>query len=176
MHDRESDLILVGTFGAPHGVRGEVRVKSFTADPRAIGAYGPLTDETGRRAFSIASLRPVRDDLFVATLADIRDRDAAASLTGVRLFARRENMPAPDEDEVYVADLLGIVAVDEAGAPVGTIVGMPNFGAGDILEIAPAHGGETHLVPFTKAFVPVVDVARRRVVVAVPNDAGADDR
>lgn len=169
-------LVLVGRFGAPQGVRGAVRVQSFTADPLSVGAYGVLTDAGGSRAFRLASLRPLRKDLLVATVEGVGNRDAAAALTGIALFARRENLPAPDEDEVYVADLLGITATDEAGAPVGIIIAVPNHGAGDMLEISPPDEGETLLVPFTQAFVPTVDTMARRVVVRVPVDEdGADE-
>ena len=163
-----ANLILVGRFGAPQGVRGQVRVQSFTADPLALTDYGPLSDG-GARDFALSDVRLLRNTMLVASVAGVPDRDAAAALTGTDLFARRENLPAPDEDEVYVADLIGIDAVDEAGAFVGRIVDVPNYGAGDILELRPP-AGETLLVPFTKAFVPVVDLASRRVVVIVPPD------
>lgn len=171
-------LILVGRFGAPQGVRGQVRVQSFTGDPMALANYAPLTDASGARAFVLSDVRVLRDTMLVVSVSGVADRDAAAALTGVELFARRENLPPPDEDEVYVADLVGIDAVDENGVLVGTIVAVPNYGAGDILELKAPGDGETLLVPFTKAFVPVVDLAARKVVVVVPPDedeaSGAD--
>lgn len=171
-------LILVGRFGAPQGVRGQVRVQSFTGDPVALANYAPLTDASSARAFVLSDVRILRDTMLVVSVAGVADRDAAAALTGLELFARRENLPPPDEDEVYVADLVGIDAVDDNGVRVGTIVAVPNYGAGDILELKAPGGGETLLVPFTKAFVPVVDLAARKVVVVVPPDedeaSGAD--
>lgn len=163
-----SGLILVGRFGAPQGVKGQVRVQSFTADPLAIGAYGPLTDAEGARAFALTDLRPLRAPMLVARVAGVTDRDGAAGLTGIDLFARRENLPPPEEDEVYVADLIGVSAEDGASVLIGTVVDVKNFGAGDILEIAPAEGGETLLVPFTKACVPTVDLPSRRIIVVLP--------
>ena len=112
--------------------------------------------------------------MLVATVAGVTDRDTAAALTGLEVYARREALPPPDDDEVYVVDLVGIIATDIAGVPVGTIVNVLNHGAGDILEIAPTEGGETSLVPFTRAFVPEVDVAGKRVVVVVPADGDND--
>jgi 16S rRNA processing protein RimM len=166
-------LILVGRIGAAQGVRGEVRIKSFTGDPKAIASYGPLTDADGRRAFRLSKVRVLRDDMLVATLEGIGDRDAAAVLTGTDLYVRRENLPTPDDDEVYVADLIGLSAFDEAGLAIGTVVDVQNFGAGDILEVAPVAGGETLLVPFTKASVPDIDLKARRIVVVVPREDDA---
>jgi 16S rRNA processing protein RimM len=170
-------LVLVGVFGAAQGVRGEVRIKSFTADPLSIASYGPLTDARGARVFRIAKARLLRDDMLVVSLEGVGDRDAAQALTGTDLFVAREKLPPPDEDEVYVADLVGLTAVDDTGARVGTIVAVPNFGAGDILEIRPEAGGDTILVPFTKTFVPLLDLATGRVTVVLPAvvDDGAGD-
>ena len=161
-----ADRILVGRFGAPHGVRGELRLQSFTQDPAAIAKYGPLSG--GGRTYQITSLRPVKDNLFVARVAGISDRTAAEAITNIELFISRAALPPPDEDEFYLADLIGLEAIDEAGGVVGTVIGVPNYGAGDILEIAPVAGGESLLLPFTKAVVPVIDFAARRVTVVPP--------
>ena len=158
--------ILVGVFGAAQGVKGEVRIKSFTGEPRAIGAYGPLTTEDGRRSFTILSLRVLRDDMLVARVEGLSDRDAAAALTGTTLHVERVRLPPPDADEFYHVDLIGLLAEDEDGAPLGRVAGIENHGAGDILEIAPPAGGDTLLVPFTLAFVPVLDFEGGRLVVA----------
>jgi 16S rRNA processing protein RimM len=160
--------ILVGRFGAPHGVRGELRLQSFTQDPAAIASYGPLSGGTGQQLFTIKSLRPLKDNLFVARVAGVDSRTAAEALTNVELFISRDALPPPDEDEFYLADLIGLTAVDEAGSPVGKVIAVPNYGAGDILEIAPVAGGESLLLPFTKAVVPVIDFAARRVTVVPP--------
>jgi 16S rRNA processing protein RimM len=163
-------LILMGVFGAPQGVRGEVRVKSLTGDPKAIGGYGPLADATGARAFVFDSLRPLKDDMLVARLKGVSTREAAAALTGVEIFARRDQLPSPSDDEFYYDDLIGLDAVDAAGKPVGRVVSLMNYGGGDILEIAPAGDGETLLLPFTKRAVPTIDFDARRIVVEPPRE------
>lgn len=159
-------LVLVGVLGAPQGVRGEMRLKSYTAEPRDVGSYGPVSDEGGQRTFAILSLRPLKGDMLVARIAGVDDRDAAAALTNTRLFVPRERLPPPAADEFYHVDLVGLAAEDEDGAALGRVRGLENHGAGDILEIVPGTGGETLLVPFTLAFVPVIDFAAGRLVVA----------
>ncbi len=158
--------VLVGVVGAAQGVRGEVRIKSFTAEPRDIGAYGPLTDADGRRSFVVQALRVLKGDMLVVRFAGIDDRDAAAALTHTELYVPRDRLPPPAPDEFYHVDLIGLRAEDEGGARLGRIRGVVNHGAGDILEIEPDAGGDSLLVPFTLAFVPVVDFAAGRVVVA----------
>ena len=130
----------MGVFGAPQGVRGEVRVKSLTGEPSAIGDYGPLTNKDRTRAFAFESLRPLKDDMLVARIAGVSTREAAEALKGVEIFARRDQLPPPSEDEFYYDDLVGLEAVDAAGAPLGRVVSLMNYGAGDVLEIAPAGG------------------------------------
>ena len=162
------NLVLLGRFGAPHGVRGEIRLQSYTADPRAIASYGPLTDKSGAKTFKLQSVRPQGKDMLVARVEGVADRSAAERLTGVELYIAREKLPAPeDEDEFYLADLVGLRAETRDGVLIGHVVALSNFGAGDILEIQPPQG-ETVLLPFTKAVVPIVDVAGGRVVVAPP--------
>ncbi len=169
---RTADRILVGRFGAAHGVRGEVRLQSFTGDPKAIGAYGPLAGSDGR-AYTLTGLRPVKDNLLVARVEGITDRDAAERLTHVELTLERSALPPPDEEEFYVADLIGLDAVTPEGDRLGAIVDVPNYGGGDLLEVRPAAGGESLLYPFTKVVVPVIDVAGRRVTIVPP--AEVDD-
>ncbi len=159
-------LILLGVFGAAQGVRGEVRVKSLTADPRAIGAYGPLTDKGRARTFVFESLRPLKDDMLVARLAGVSTRTAAEALKGAEIFARRDQLPPPADDEFYYDDLIGLEAVDAEGAPIGRVVSLMNYGAGDVLEIAPAQGGETLLLPFSKRVAPRIDFDAGRIVIA----------
>jgi 16S rRNA processing protein RimM len=161
-------LILMGVFGAPQGVRGEVRLKSLTGDPSAIGAYGPLTDKNRARAFVFEFLRPLRDDMLIARVAGVSTREAAEALRAVEIFARRDQLPPPSEDEFYYDDLVGLEAVDTAGARLGRVVSLMNYGAGDLLEIAPAQGGETLLLPFTKRVAPRIDFAAGRIVVEPP--------
>ncbi len=168
---REPDrLVLVGVFGAPQGVRGEIRVKSFTVDPKAIGAYGPLTNAKRSRAFAFERLRVLKDDMLVAKPRGIETRDAAAALTGVEIFARRDHLPPPKTDEFYYDDLVGLAAVTPSGEPLGRVASLMNYGAGDILEVAPAGGGEALLLPFTRAVAPVVDFEAGRIVIEPPGE------
>jgi 16S rRNA processing protein RimM len=164
-----ADRICVAQIGAAHGIRGEVRLRSFTEEPMAVTAYGPLESEDGTRRFTIEALRPAKDH-FVARLAGVNDRDAAERLTGLKLYVSRERLPPVDDEETYYhADLIGLAAVTPEGAPLGTVTAMHNFGAGDIVEIAPQGGGETLLVPFTDLAVPEIDIAAGRVVVVPPS-------
>jgi 16S rRNA processing protein RimM len=163
------DKVLVGVFGAPHGVRGEIRLKSFMQDPLSIADYGALSDAAGR-AYDIIAARPVKDDLLVVRVKAVGDRDAAQKLTNEKLYLAREKLPPPEDDEFYCSDLIGLRAETPEGALIGTIVAVPNYGAGDILEIAPP-AGETLLLPFTRAVVPEIDLAGGRVIVVPPVEA-----
>lgn len=167
------DFVLVGRIGAAHGIKGEVRLISFTADPKAIGRYGPLQDQSGTRRFEIAALRPVKDDVLVARFSGISTRDAAEALNNLELYLPRTALPAAPADEFYHADLIGLRAVDDAGTELGTVLNVLNFGGGDILEIAPGAGGETLLIPFTKACVPAVDLTRKQLLVVPPAEIEA---
>ena len=158
--------VCLGQLGAAHGIRGEVRLHSFTSDPAAIANYGPLETEDGR-VFEITSLRPAKDH-FVATLAGIGDRNAAERLANIKLYVPRDRLPAPEQaDEFYHADLIGLAVVDRAGEKLGTVIAIHNFGAGDLIEVRPDAGGNTELVPFDETHVPAVDVAAGRIVVAL---------
>jgi 16S rRNA processing protein RimM len=156
--------ICLGQIGAPHGVRGEVRLHSFTANPTAIAAYGPLEAEDGR-VFKIESLRPAKHAL-VAKLSGVADRDAAERLTNTKLYVPRDRLPEPaDADEFYHADLIGLRAVDSAGRECGTVVAVHNFGAGDLIELRRADGAQTELLPFDAATVPEVNVRGGTIVI-----------
>jgi 16S rRNA processing protein RimM len=170
----EGRLIALGVFGAPQGVRGEVRIKSYTRDPKAVAAYGPLTDGRGAR-FVLESVRLLKDEMLVARLAGIANRGAAAALTGVELFARREQLPPPDEDEFYYDDLVGLAAVSRDGAPLGRVVSLNNYGAGDILEIRPEGGGESLLLPFSKAVAVEIDFHGGRIVIELPDEIEGEE-
>jgi 16S rRNA processing protein RimM len=163
-------LIALGRFGAAQGVRGEIRVKSYTGDPQAIGAYGPLTDANGARRFVVKPVRPLRDDMLVARVEGVATREMAEALNGVELYARRSQLPPPEADEFYHSDLVGLEAVTPEGEAFGWVTAVLNHGAGDILEIAPPNGGETRLLPFTRAVAPEIDFARRRIVVVAPEE------
>lgn len=132
-----TERILIARIGAPHGVRGEVRLFIFAQDPEAVLDYAPLTDADGRRVFRIVALRPAKEH-FVARLAGVEDRNAAEALTNVDLYVPRDALPeAEDEDTFYHADLIGLRVEDEAGATLGTVTALHDFGAGDVLEYMP---------------------------------------
>src|ERR1700683_1880018 len=161
-------------FGAPQGVRGEIRVKSLTGEPGAISAYGPLTNKGRTRSFAFESLRPLKDDMLVARLAGVSTRDAAEALKGVEIFARRDQLPPPREGEFYYHDLVGLDAVDAEGAPLGRVVSLMNHGAGDVLEIAPVGGGGTLLLPFTQGVARHIDFDDRRIIIELPREVEGD--
>ena len=169
-----SERVCIAQIGAAHGVRGEVRLRAFTEDPLSVRRYGPLETEDGRR-FEIEAVRPAKD-ILVARLKGIADREAAERLTNLLLYASRDRLPKPADDEFYYADLIGLAATAPDGAPFGTVKAVHNFGAGDLLEIEPAAGGQTVMLPFTEAAVPVVDIAGRRVVVAPPGEGRDESR
>ena len=169
-------LVLLGVFGAARGVRGEVRVKSFTADPRRIGAYGALTDKDGARVFAFETLRPLKGDALAARVKGVSTREAAQALAGVEIFARRGQLPPPNENEFYYDDLVGLSATTRGGEPLGRVVGLSNFGAGDILEIAPEGGGETQLMPFSRAVAVAIDFERGTIVIDLPREIEGERR
>ena len=160
------DAVLVGVFGAPHGVRGDIRLKSYMQDPLSIGDYGALHDEAGK-SFELAAIRALKDDMLVVRVKGVSDRDAAQKLTNAKLFIARAKLPAPEEDEFYCRDLIGLKAQTRDGRVIGTIVAVPNYGAGDILEVAPP-AGETLLFAFTRAIVPEIDLAGGKVIIDPP--------
>ncbi len=155
--------VMVGEIGRPHGVRGLVRLRAFTEDPAAIAAYSPLTDEAGTRRFTV-TLKGGD----IAAVEGITDRDAAQRLTGTKLYVERERLPPPEDDEFYLVDLIGLSAVTEAGEELGRIRAVEDHGAGAFLIVEGA--AREHLLPFTRAVVPVVDVAGGRVTVVPPGE------
>lgn len=157
--------VLVGVVTSAHGIAGEVRVKSFTADPLALGGYGPLTTADGRQ-FRIAALRHYRADELILRLDGVITRSAADELKGCRLYVPRAALPDPEPGEYYHTDLVGLRAEDVNGTGKGRITAVLNYGAGDILEITAADG-TAELIPFSDSHVPVVDLANGRVVVDV---------
>jgi 16S rRNA processing protein RimM len=161
-----ANRVCVAQIGAPHGVRGEVRLWTFTADPMAVTQYGPLESEDGKRTFEIEKVRPAKGHL-VARLRGVPDRDAAERLTNIKLFVLRERLPAPEDGEFYIADMIGLRVDDEDGNAIGAVIAVHNFGAGDIVEIQPPEGG-TMLLPFTEAAFPEVDIKGGRLVVVLP--------
>jgi 16S rRNA processing protein RimM len=163
-----ADRIRVARIGAAHGIRGEVKLWSFTEDPLAVASYGPLETGDGARCFEIETARPAKGFL-VARLKGVADRNAAEKLCNLDLFVPRDRLPPiEDADTFYHADLVGLSAVGADGAALGTVTAIHNFGAGDLIEIAPAAGGEALLLPFTEATVPTIDLKAGRVVVVPP--------
>ena len=160
--------MLVGEIGRPQGLQGEVRIRSFTAHPAAIAEYGPLEDETSARLFEIESLR-VTPKALSARLKGVTSRDEAEALTGTKLYVPHSRLPAREEDEWYHTDLIGISALDREGVAIGSVVAVHNFGAGDLLEIRPASGGNTVLMLFTRDTVPEVDVEGGWLRIAPPD-------
>ena len=168
-----ADPICIARIGAAHGVRGAVKLWTFTEDPFAVKAYGPLLTKDGARSFEIATAREAKGHL-VATLKGVATREDAERLNGIELYIAREKLPATDENEYYHADLIGLAAITASDQPIGRVIAIHNFGAGDIIEIAPPHGA-TLLLPFTNAVVPTVDLERGRVVIALPDEIDGDD-
>jgi 16S rRNA processing protein RimM len=168
----KAERICVARVGAAHGVRGEVRLWSFTAEPAAVADYGPFETADGR-LIEIEALRPAKD-FFVARLKGVADRDAAERLRNAELFVPRARLPAPDDaEEFYHADLIGLDVVDGGGTPLGTVVAMHNFGAGDVIELRPADRRDTVMLPFTHDAVPEIDIVGGRIVVAAEAFAAA---
>lgn len=158
------DGLLVGVILGAQGLKGEVKVKTFTAQPDGIGRYGPLFTEDGR-SFAVKAVRPIKGDSTALQLKGINDRGSAESLKGVRLYIPRAALPEPKQNEFYHADLLGLRVEDESGKKLGVVCGVHNFGAGDVLEIAIGETG-SGFIPFTKAEVPLVDLSGGRLVVS----------
>lgn len=161
--------VRVAKIGAAHGLRGEVRLFVDADDPLAIGKLGALEDESGAKRFRIESLREAKDHLLVR-FEGVSDRTAAERLTNLELYVQRERLPdTEDAATFYQADLVGLRAETVKGDVLGEIVGVPNYGAGDLLEVKPAQG-MTFLVPFADPFVPEVNVAGGKVVLDLPGD------
>jgi 16S rRNA processing protein RimM len=157
-------LVLFGHIAGAHGVRGEVVIVSHTADPASIGDYGPLQDEAGR-SLVVKVLRVTRRGV-VAHIDGIGDRDAADALKGTQLYLPRDRLPAVEHGEFYHADLIGLAVEDQQGNRLGEVVAVHNFGAGDLLEVRLVGRASTALIPFRDAFVPVVDIAARKLRIA----------
>ena len=156
------DRVLLGVVAAPHGIRGAVRIKSFTEDPMSLGAYGPLSDESGRKEYRVEPLSAARGAV-LARIEGVADRTAAEALRGLRLYVERSALPETDEREWYEADLIGLAAVGKDGRDWGKVIAFHDFGAGSMMEVS---GGA--MLPFTDAVVPEIDVPGGKVVVDPP--------
>jgi 16S rRNA processing protein RimM len=153
------------------GVKGEMRISTFTAEPLALARYKTLLREDGSPALTVLSARAVKDGV-IARVDGIDSKDAADALRGLRLYVARDALPEPDEDEFYLADLIGLAVVSVAGEALGRIRAVPNFGSGDLLEIEPVKGGATFYLPFTREAAPQVLIAEGKVIVDPPNEVG----
>ena len=165
------NLILVGQVGGAFGVRGEVRITSFTAEPMALLTYGPLLKADGSVALTLTGGRPDKKGV-VARAREIATKEDADAMRGLKLHVPRDRLPPPDEDEFYLTDLIGLEVRDTAGAVLGRVRSVPNFGAGDILEVAPAGGGQTWYLPFTRDAVPELHIADGWLLAVRPSEVG----
>jgi len=172
-------LLLMGAILGAHGIKGEVKVKSFAARPSDIAGYGALADAKEKRHFelNVVGTSDATRGILIARIAGIGDRNAAEALKGTELYVARDRLPRlTDSDEFYFADLIGLRVVDEGGKAFGRVVSVDNYGAGDLLLVAPGGQGpvsdsdDSFVVPFTKIFVPAVDVAAGRLVLNLPVD------
>ncbi len=163
MPDVKPGLVLVAQVGAAHGVQGEFKLISFMDDPASVLEHSPLLDGQGRPVLALIKGRQHKGQLLV--FADgVADRTTVEKLTHLKLYIERAGLPQPEEDEYYVTDLIGMAAFDIAGKPLGRVINVDNFGAGDLLDIKPSEGASFY-VAFTRAQVPEVHMAERRIVV-----------
>ena len=166
--------ICVAQIGAAHGLKGELRLRSFTQDPAAFAQYGPLHTEDGAQSLDLESVRPAKDT-FVVRFRGVSDRNAADALRDVKLYVPRDMLPPADDDEFYHADLVGLVATTRDGEVFGDVVAVHQFGAGDIIEVKVAASGDTLMLSFDDKTVPVIDIANGRIVVDPPAEIIAKD-
>lgn len=171
MADTSSKKLLMGRIGAAHGIKGEVRITSFTAEPLALKDYGPLSTDRPGLVIEIENARATTNVL-VARIKGVTDRNAAEKLNGVELFVDRDKLPSTDDDDdFYHADLIGLEARLMDGSVIGTVTAIPNYGASDLLEVRDARSGDTFLYPFTKTVVPEIRIADGYLVIEAPVDA-----
>lgn len=164
-----SERVCVGAIAGAFGVRGEVRLKSFCAEPESIGAYSPLYDEKGERQFTVRITQSIKNG-FAARLSGVTSKEAADALKGVRLYADRDALPNLPDDEFYHTDLIGLDVLDAGGEMLGRVKAVLNHGAGDILEVNVGPGKPAVLVPFTLAIVPTIDLEAKRLIVDPPEE------
>ena len=167
-----TDRICVGAISGAFGIKGEVRLKSFCAEPEAIADYAPLWTEDGSRSFTVKVTRSIPGGLS-ARLSGVETKEAADALRGTSLFADRSKLPNLPDDEFYHADLIGLDVLDTGGAKIGTVRAVFNHGAGDILEVFAPGRKSALLLPFTKAIVPTVDLGAGRIIVDPPEETEA---
>jgi 16S rRNA processing protein RimM len=172
-NDEQKRRILLGEITGVHGIRGDLLVRSYTETPGAIATYGPLTDATGAKSFSLSVVR-VTDKGIVARISGIVDRTAAEGLRGTKLYVDRAKLPKASASEYYHADLIGLKAIAGDGAHLGEIVSVQNFGAGDLLELKPVTGA-TEMIPFENQWVPDVDLDAGTIVINRPQVSDDDE-
>ena len=162
------DLVCVGAIAGAFGVHGEVRLKSFCAQPDDIETYSPLLSEDGTKSYSVTLSSPIKNG-FAACLGGVATKEQADALSGTRLYAPRDRLPSLPDDEYYYADLIGLQVLDTGGAVLGQVKSVMNHGAGDLLEIHGPGLKDTVLLPFTRALVPTVDLEARRIIADPPD-------
>lgn len=175
--DGRDTRVCVAQIGAAHGLKGEVRLWSYTEDPSAVAQYGALETEDGTKRLEISHMRAAKDH-FVARLRGVDDRNAADALRNTKLYIARDQLPATDDGDIfYYADLIGLTAVDPSGADIGEVIAVHDFGAGDIIEVRCADQS-TIMFPFNEAVVPAIDIAAGRMTIDPPAESGdeADER
>ncbi|MCS6760994.1 MAG: ribosome maturation factor RimM [Candidatus Devosia symbiotica] len=171
MTTQNTNRILLGQIVAAHGIKGAVRIAVHTQDPAAIGSYGELDTDRPGLTITLDKLR-LQKNVVVAHIKGITDRNAAEALNGVKLYVDRARLPEADnEDDFYHADLIGLEARLESGQIIGQVCALPNFGAGDLIEIRDRNSGDTFLYPFTRTAVPAIRVAEGYLIIEVPLDA-----
>jgi 16S rRNA processing protein RimM len=162
-----TDRICVGAIAGSFGVTGEVRLKSFCAEPAAIADYAPLYTEDGSQEFTVNILRPINNG-FAVHLSGIKTKEQADALKGISLFADRDKLPSLPDDEYYHTDLIGLTVIDTGGKELGKVVDVLNHGSADLLEIRAADQSDTVLLPFTQAAIPTVDLTAGRIIADPP--------
>jgi len=171
---KPKDLIELAAIANAHGIKGQVLIKPFGADPHALKQYGPLTDVTGQKTFSIKKLRVNNKGMVVATLKDVTDRTQAEHLKGTVLCIDRSKLPEPDEDEFYYSDLIGLEARLENNDLFGKVINLADFGAGDLLEIMPQNSQKSMYLLFTKQTVPSLHLSQGYITIAPPQEIEAE--
>jgi 16S rRNA processing protein RimM len=174
MSSEETQKVLMARIGAAHGIRGEVRVKPFGDDPLSFTDYGVLTTKDGNQSFDVQTAR-VQKTVVITKFKQVTDRNRAEELNGVELYIDRSQLPETEDDEFYYSDLNGLAVRDPAGEPLGKIVAVQDFGAGDLLEIRPKRG-KTFYIPFTKDFVPEINLDGGFVTSDIPDDYLSEER
>ncbi|HVZ05507.1 ribosome maturation factor RimM [Hyphomicrobium sp.] len=172
--DGDKQSVLLGEISGVHGIRGDVLIRTYTGTPEAIADYGPLSDIAGEKTFTIKVVRTT-DKGVVARIDGVNDRTAGEALRGTKLYVARSKLPETEAAEFYHTDLIGMKAVAEDDTPIGKIIAVQNFGAGDLLELEPATGGATEFIPFDDRWVPRVDLDAGVIVVNRPEPSTETD-